>query len=812
MKKLKCISKKNVEKLLSIFAIFFVAILIPSCKNFMQGKGFIDEIEGAVEYQNKSSSDIYIDGESKAIDKIVPSLGVYFKKLRPTDVLPLSVEINSDYQFIKWMAEPEGSVEFDDPKSLETNAKILSTEASQITIKPVCCLRPEIKSFTPEGIESVEKNSSIKINFSHPMDLTAEDLKRIAIFSEGEDLISKQYFNAPKLNDDKTEITISANVDNLIPIENTTRTIEVTVPSDYSYVDEQFSERITIGQEKKFTYKINSQTTEKLILTFTNKDKNGSEVNLSGDYKMNIGQSQNLRCNVSSGYVFIEWQVFSDGNFVPKSDYSEYFEFDEKLSETILTVKEYSEKQYTIQPFFVERPSIVSVTPTNEMAGVNYDTKIRITFDRDLDKDTIYYSEEEQKAIYAENAGKNVEFIDHPSFDISGYYAYRIDGYLVYKCLSIVDCADQNVNLLEYFSVPEFDNGSSNVLVIKPVSDVLAQRDILITVTPTFGLIQKYSDGSTSKLISFEKKYPWSYRANGNKDEEKPEITSFKLYFADSDKTISEVVDAKEDTFQSNSKRFFHIKQRETNFEYDSQTFVKPKGSNNEGKFNLITKNQSLFIQARFMDSGIGIGLKSFCMEITKVDPDDYEKLEITVPKKFSPQIRTNMVDNLTYNPYLFCSGSGAKIITDSEEGEKIDLSNLQDGVYKIDFSIADKNQNTLEYENDIKKELEKSPTIYFIYDGTPPGKVTNVKEEMNDSHERIISWTNPKDEDIAVIEVHCHSLIETRPYDKDLVPNGNSCKNSWANSEDRFRYSITVYDIFGNSSETVIYEGTTFN
>lgn len=702
---------------------------------------------------------------------------------------------------------------------------VLDVMNGKISVSPVCCTRPVIY-FVPDGTQTVEKNTNISINFSEPMELTAEDMTHIKIVSDGEDLT--KHFKEPALDETKTQVTFEAKLENLIPLESGIRTIVVTVPADFYYIDEASSDHITLGKDKSFTYRINSETSEKLKLNIQNKNKETCSLNINGSFEMSIGQAQTLICNVASDYAFIEWQVFDGNKIVPKTEYQQFIDFDEQNSDTTLIVNRLTETLYTLVPYCVARPNIVSATPLYDANGVYRDRRITIMFDQPIDENTLYYTEEEMKTIKADNP--DVVFLDTPE-KTGKFYGYQINQNIVWKCVSITKRSDKTVNLLNCYQPPVFDTESSDIIRILPKNNENdmppPQTEILVNVNPVFGITVPYSNTTAKKLVSFANKYPWAYRTNSKHDSDVPEITELKLYVAGADEKMEDVIDS-EINGNSSSNKIFQIKQNGDKYEYSSDKLrenVFTSSKTDLSKLPDIVSKRYLVVQAKISDAGSGP--KSLVGEITKVDSKNFEK-----PFNFYPlkENETGSGPCLSYEANLNIDGADAEIKNKIGSGnktinaEKIDLSSLGQGLYKINFIIKDNNACELNVESDLHKlEENPIPIIYFIYDGTAPDSVTNLEEIRTAANKATINWTNStsdyaytkieykeagdlSDDDIAGDNGYNSPVYTAHDGNGFTVEiNGLTSSEEFDNRKP-YKYRATAYDWAGNASAPVTF------
>lgn len=799
-----------------------VLILFSSCKNFMEGSSILSELEKAIDYENSPSAELEIVCSGDAVKNIYPVNGVYSKELKPTDTLEISIEEKETYQFIKWSAEPAESVSFEDATSHSTKVTIL--DASQkITIKPLLIERPVI-TFSPSQLLENPRNSSIIISFSKPMHLTEEEISLIKITSNGEDVLDN--FEPPLVEDKR--IIFDAKYDNLIPVLNGIRTVEVSVPNSLYYETEDENKyHLTLGHPDSFqifSYKITPETSTKLNILVKNPNTKFGSLSMNGNCEFSIGQSQNLICNTSLDYAFIEWRVFDpEGNQVLESDYKYYFDIsDEKSSDIIITATRIR-NDYRIEPYCVVRPKIVSATPLYDTAGVYRDRRITIMFDKKLERNSIYYTPEEKEAILAEYP--DAVFLDtdeNPNVDSGKYYGYQVGDNIVWKCLSIVNRSNSEENLLKYFQQPKFDDISSDVLRVsaRAEKELLppSQTDILVNVNTVMGVLVKCSD-EEEKLVTIAQEYSWAYYTNSKSDNVAPKIDSLSLYVVTEE-------DSNKSTF-TDEQKFFSVVYNANTEKYEVAKDIVNDMLNETlcdyKKIKAFGSKDAIVVAAKISDEGSGP--KLFNANITKVDSKALKESFTFYPLSEDEKNDENL--KLLYEASLELAGPVGTVKSqyltqdnkkETREAEVISLKGLPDGVYKMDFVAKDGNDKDLNLSEFIDP-------IYFIYDKNGPQPVTNLTETRTAANKANISWKN-ESIDYAYVKVDYKLAGKIEDDAKTIDDDDDDGYTSFVESKTVFnidtnedlvspqnldtpkpyKYRVTAYDWAGNPSTPVTY------
>lgn len=806
------------KKLRSVCIVMGVLTLFSSCKNFMQGSSILSELEKSIEYENSPSAKLEIVCSGDAIKNIYPVNGVYSKELKSSDTLEISIEEKEAYQFIKWTAEPAGSVSFEDATAHSTTITILDA-LQKITIKPLLIERPVI-TFSPSQLLENPRNSPIEISFSKPMHITKEELSLIKITSNGEDVLGNFY--EPIV--EGTKIIFDAIYDNLIPVMNGIRTVEVSVPNSFYYETEDENKyHITLGQADSFqifSYKITPETSTKLNVIIKNPNAKFGSLSMNGNCEFSIGQSQNLICNTSLDYAFIEWRVFDpDGNQVLKEDYKDYLEIsDEKSSEITITATRIR-NDYRIEPYCVVRPKIVSATPLYDTAGVYRDRRITIMFDKKLERNSIYYTPEEKEAILAEYP--DAVFLDtdeNPNVDSGIYYGYQVGDNIVWKCLSIVNRSNSEENLLKYFQQPKFDDISSDVLRVsaRTEKELLppSQTDILVNVNTVMGVLVKCSD-EEEKLVTIAQEYAWAYYTNSKSDNVPPKLDSLSLYIVTEEESYTA-------TF-TDEQKFFSVAYNANTEKYEVAKDIVNDMCNETSfdnkKIKAFGSKDVIVVEAKISDEGSGP--KLFYADIKKVDSktlnksftvyslSEEEKNDEKLPFRYEARLELSGPVGIVKSQYLTQDNK-----RETREAEVISLKDFSDGVYRMDFVAKDGNDKDLTLSEFIDP-------IYFIYDKNGPQPVTNLTETRTAANKANISWKN-ESVDYAYVKVEYKLAGAT----EDDAKTDDADYTSWVESgnaltvdtnedlvspqnldtPEPYKYRVTAYDWAGNASEPVTF------
>lgn len=402
---------------LDLFVLFAVCLVLGSCKNFLNGFDFIEELENAIEYTNAPTFTVLIastDGSGSFLT------GNGEKNLKVGDSVEVEFKVNDAWQFQKWIAVDKDNqtknltnyINFSDSTSTKTTVTLLA-ECENILVMPKCVERLKITSYSPDSQNAVPFNSDISINFNYNISqssvtFTPEELESLGIDDSYELIKIKQpdnseavygykknnityyknieitsltgeklngYFNPPQIIGGKT-LLITKN--NFLFIFDSTKqkTVIVTVASDFSD-----KTGISIGSKQaSFSYTINnvSKIADPTVkIDFIENEEYGTitpnqttECLLQKDYEISFTESKD--------YKFVRWEpVYNDGTNDSAKDIIQIK--DENSKSTTFQLK-YAIPGLAIKAVCEKRPEVKEVYPLNLSSGVLRNTDIKITF------------------------------------------------------------------------------------------------------------------------------------------------------------------------------------------------------------------------------------------------------------------------------------------------------------------------------------------------------------------------------------------------------------------------------------------------
>jgi len=366
---------KNKTLLIVIISFFFF-----SCSNFLDSGNLKEEVNEKIEYSNAEEVTVRITSDEGS-GITFPNGDTTFKIGYDKDI---SFEENPNYSFSKWCAyevtkngENEiekitNLLEFDNPYSIKTTAKILKSSNGMIKIKPLCYIKPFIYSVYPQYPKDniVLNDTSISIAFSTPNNIPIEKssfyfsdeeiaeymdkeleisflydsngnaygyesystvyYKSIKVEYDGKSIL--EYFGAPVINGNIFVLPVNSSKG--IPVEDTDyKEISVTIGNNiYCELDDGTKLKLVDSDSNNWSYRIKKNNQEtgntNAIIQFTG-NQNIEELNpIQGSYTYSLNQVIDLMAKVNSSSYFIGWKVITpngtyeyDGQSSEKSMY-----------------------------------------------------------------------------------------------------------------------------------------------------------------------------------------------------------------------------------------------------------------------------------------------------------------------------------------------------------------------------------------------------------------------------------------------------------------------------------------------------------
>ena len=413
--------------------------------------------------------------------------------------LTLSFTETADYQFVKWNYDST-YITIAEPASSQTYAYVREkTDDAPTNITAVCAKRLRLaeNGYEPKttGNETVSKNSSVKLTFDQPLPTDSDglaQLKNIAITVGGTPVLTS--FNVPQISGNTVSFT--ANKSNMLDVtEGQTKTVTVTIPSDFFYKLSDGTKVTWGGKGFSFDYRIDSTTINKASVLFEIEEDSGTITPSAGLQEYSEGQEVNISYAPANGWEFRGWSVkTSAGASVPASKIKIV---DTTALSTKMIVYE-AVSDVKVRANAVLLPAIESFSPEYDAGGKPCDSDVVIKFNKAMDT-TLF-------KLYSDAT---------------------VEGRK--GTIQIVNPSNEYEHYEEFFNEPSWStDGKTLTLKTKNTiyNTLVKNAGDLKNIRVVFD-ISKVSDTDGNKLK--ESDAAWVYRINYNTETIAPEVT-MKLY------------------------------------------------------------------------------------------------------------------------------------------------------------------------------------------------------------------------------------------------------------------------------------------
>ena len=401
-------SKKSFKTTALLFSLIaLAATFFTSCENFLKGGEVKDEIVSIIDYNNAPSYTINVEALKGSGTIKTPVTGEVEKKV--TDTFSIRFEPADDCKFLKWeaivhdLAEGEDFtkyISFENPESLETKVTFKKASSKVIVIRPVC---PPRLTYTlvQSGNAINPRDSSIEFIFNQPLSAeglsdSADDYVTIQDLPENSSVST--YLGKPEVNGNK--LVFCSDISNgFIPFEtDIQKAVSVKIPKEsLCYVNTKYNEpvKVYLDSDIRETYFINSETSKKVTVNYSVKQKNEQPVGIlkingnefeNKDYQYSVGANFTVRYKLPDNYTFKCWSFLDkDGNEIPDSqlkfnisyeDNADTYGYDTLTNAAQMSVKIYNtmEQPVTIAPQIYDPVNIVIAKGADESASFKVDS------------------------------------------------------------------------------------------------------------------------------------------------------------------------------------------------------------------------------------------------------------------------------------------------------------------------------------------------------------------------------------------------------------------------------------------------------
>lgn len=483
--------------------------------------------------------------------------------------LQFTLKKNDDYKFkcFKAVSINDGQdlsdyvsfidVETDEYTGVYKARLLIKEKRDDFLVKIEYIFLPKIISLSPSLTASgVNQDSQIEIQFNKEIaqESKAGVLKSIFITSDSQDITD--YFEEPVFASDNKTVIIKPlcaaqnNEDFLLAPSGSINTKLITVSLSFDGTQKD-CDGIPLTQGKEYTYRINKELSRKLPSFKVNlTGSKGKFSPVKDEYDCIKTYTYSLSFEPDSDYEFIRWEIYDSNkngteSIIPNGIY--LMLENPKANETSYwfanTIPEASNIKLAIRPVVAERPQVISNSP--QLSGVRKDSSIQVLFDHDMDKASIYYTQEEMGLLQQEGIADEALF-EETVLNGNGesqivYKGYKKDGKVFFKNIIITNNRD-GTNLNEWFEAPLFEDNRSLVIKVKRDGGLSVKDYTQILVSIEKGMSYFY-DG---KQVSMAGNKRWMYHVNDETDNSAPAVTydTCNLIYNGTTKSISIPVSA----------------------------------------------------------------------------------------------------------------------------------------------------------------------------------------------------------------------------------------------------------------------------
>lgn len=445
-------------------------------------------------------------------------------------------------------------------------------------------------------------------------------------------------------------------------------------------------------------------------------------------------------------YEFLYWKIIdkATGTELQNGDYLLLESMENSETTCTFVNKPQDGMQLCLYPVTVERPQIISYSPLT--SGIIKDMSIQILFDFEMDPASIYYTEDEMKAMITSGEAEEGAF-EETLENKKIYKGYKKDGQLFFKNI-IIKNNKTGQNLNAYFDAPLFEN--TTTLIIPRTKDAELEDFIQVLVTIEKGLSYIAQNGKSVEMAGVKK---WMYQVNDEVDNSK--LSFVKLVM----KKNAAVPDSQ--SFKTSLMK---------NYSVENTTDLRDK--------TYYLENNSLYLDLRVQETKKGTGPKStFKMNFVMVGSGKYQSIIASEPVTKEIPFTAVTVDDAIFKGTINFEELG-----------------LSDGVYQVSFEFEDRSASGNPIVYPVPDEDPDNNEIFFIgKDNTPPVSIESLNYPLHDSENECftLSWnaTNIMPKPDSFYKIDC--------YDPD-----NVCIKTFYSNATCYRYSSNrcEYDI--NDSE----------
>ena len=253
-----------------------------------------------------------------------------------------------------------------------------------------------------------------------------------------------------------------------------------------------------------------------------------------GEATKKVTDSFTVRFEPVSDREFIRWMVIDSSTGIDVTDdgYLELSTLEEQETECTFKKAPEGEMSLSLVPELAERPQILSYAPLYVAEGSPKDSAIQVTFDYDMDPDSIYYSTDELTSLGVAEK----DFLKTVVNGETRNYGYKDNkGNYFFKNIHISD-NENSANRNNCFSAPVFESPRRLSISVRKDTGASDYKELPSWSEVLVSLGNGFFYKSSEKHVAMASGRKWIYQVTDASDRNPPVIdenTGFSMSFTD---------------------------------------------------------------------------------------------------------------------------------------------------------------------------------------------------------------------------------------------------------------------------------------
>ena len=484
-----------------------------------------------------------------------------------------------------------------------------------------------------------------------------------------------------------------------------------------------------------------------------------------GQTKKKVSDDFTISFDTFSDYKFLRWAVIdkSTGKEVFDKTYLYIIEPDKAETTCVFYREPPADSELCISVIVAERPQIISNSPLT--SGVVKDSGIQVLFDRDMDSNSIYYTEDEVTQLY--NSGIPYENFIPPVEDNTPWYAYhygyKIDDETFYKNISIKNKITGQ-NITGCFGKPVFENQSTLSIPVVEKDGIDDYMQVLVTIEKDFYYTIPRDGRIPEKTIEMSSSKKWMYQVS-DKTDTKPLVI-----------------------VKSGGNDLSYLRQSSANGQLIPQTSYLSIDKNGNGIETLsFLKDNNLYIDLQVQESEAGSGpMPYFDIFLKKLYDENYSSC-------YAPS------DYFTYQIPAYYQAVTSEVGVFKEQ---VNWWTPDEGVYQLYYRFYDRSGNKSDYPS---VEGTTGSFYYFAIDNSFEMETPVITDKSDYTGAKVeLSWKPCID--YAKSEIRYKKHVDDNWSETLTIPKGTNSlvlpvsANESLELSTEYDFEITCFDYAGHN------------